>query len=181
MIRKGNWQPLRPLKDYLEAPDQCGIYEIGFRRNVYIADQKTAFGLHAAGYPSNFMPMYVGKHERSIQKRLGEHFIGINARGRRRTGGKASKSIKQYYLELLPELERMRARIPPELQFPLDGLYFTCIPVSDPKRFEAAVRLRHFDYPWNRRDEHSACAEAQGKQSADFQYIYREHAFRIVG
>lgn len=181
MIGGVNWQPLRPLKNYLDAPEVSGIYEIGFRRNVYIADQATAFGLHAAGYPTNFMPMYVGKHESSLRKRLGEHFIGVNSAWRRRRGTKASRSIREYYRELLPKLESMRAKIPSAMQFPLDGLYFTCIPVSDPKHFESMVRLGHFDYPWNRRDESAARGEAEGQQSADFGYIYRQHAFQIIG
>ncbi|WP_250458773.1 hypothetical protein [Microbulbifer litoralis] len=176
-----SWEKLRPLKNYLDAPDKPGVYEIGFRKEAYIANQGTAFGLHAAGYPTNFFPMYVGKHEGSIRKRLGEHFIGVNARGEHRTGSKASKSIKSYYKELLPKLQSMQAKIPAELSFPLEGLYFTCIPLTEPKKFESMVRLGHFDYPWNRRDERAARESAEGTESLDFGYIYGQKAVRFIG
>ena len=125
--------------------------------------------------------MYVGKHQQSIRKRLGEHFVGINSVGRYRRGSKASKSIKAYYEELLPELEAASSKIPQDMKFPLDGLYFTCFPVSDPASFESFVRLGNFYYPWNRKDETGARENAAGSRSADYEYIYREKATRFIG
>lgn len=180
MVNGPSWEPLRPLKDYLDAPAKSGVYEIGFRRDGYMARQATAYGLHAVGYPTNFSPMYVGKHERSMRQRLGEHFIGLNSKGQRRRGSKASKSIKQYYKDL-PGLLKRSAEIPREWQFPLDGLFFTCIPLDDAAQFESMVRLGHFDYPWNRRDESGAREQAAGSQSSDFGYIYGQKAIRFVG
>ena len=60
-----DWKPLQPLREYLSAPNVGGVYEIGFRKLGYVAPQAAAFGLHAAGYPHDFLPMYVGKHKTS--------------------------------------------------------------------------------------------------------------------
>lgn len=176
-----NWQAIKPLNEYLDAPSVGGVYEIGFRKLGYVAPQAAAYGLHAAGYPHDFLPMYVGKHRTSIRQRLGQHFIGMNTRGRYRTGRSASASIKQYYLELLPELLEKKAQIPEDMRYPLDGLYFTCITVSDPDSFESFVRLDNFHYPWNRKDETAASEEAEGMQSADFEYMYKKKSVRFVG
>lgn len=181
MVNGSSWEPLRPLKDYLDAPAKSGVYEIGFRKDGYMAKQATAFGLHAVGYPVNFYPMYVGKCMRSLRERLGQHFIGVNSLGRRRRGSKASQSIKEYYDELLPELKRQEARLPKAMRFPLDGLYFTCIPLEDAAQFESMIRMGHFEYPWNRRDEAEARDQAAGTESADFGYIYQQKAVRFIG
>ncbi|MFC6632790.1 hypothetical protein [Microbulbifer taiwanensis] len=181
MVNGPSWEPLRPLKNYLDAPAKSGVYEIGFRKDGFMAKQATAYGLHAVGYPTSFYPMYVGKHERSMRQRLGEHFIGVNSLGRHRRGSKASASIREFYRELLPELERQQARVPRAMRFPLDGLFFTCIPLEDAAQFESMVRLAHFDYPWNRRDEKDARDQAAGTESADFGYIYQQKAVRFIG
>ncbi|AWF82508.1 hypothetical protein BTJ40_17760 [Microbulbifer sp. A4B17] len=181
MIVTPSWEPLRPLSHYLDAPDTAGVYEIGFRKDKYMALQNTAFGLHAVGYPTGFYPMYVGKHRRSLRKRLGEHFIGTNSVGKNRRGSKASKSIKNYYNSYLPELEAMQSKIPMELRFPLDGLFFTCIPLREPDKFESMVRLSHFNYPWNRRDEGHARDQANDTESLDFGYTYRPKAVQFIG
>ncbi|MFC6978398.1 hypothetical protein [Microbulbifer taiwanensis] len=139
MVNGPSWEPLRPLKNYLDAPAKSGVYEIGFRKDGFMAKQATAYGLHAVGYPTSFYPMYVGKHERSMRQRLGEHFIGVNSLGRHRRGSKASASIREFYRELLPELERQQARVPRAMRFPLDGLF---LPVSP-------SRMRRSLNPWS--------------------------------
>ncbi|MCO1335233.1 hypothetical protein MO867_12910 [Microbulbifer sp. OS29] len=180
-LKTPSWGPMCPLAHYLKAPATAGVYEIGFRKDGYMAPQSAAFGLHAVSYPTGFYPMYVGKHQRSLRKRLGEHFIGINSEGRTRRGSKASKSIKNYYQSILPNLLAMSDKIPRELLFPLDGLFFTCMPLQEPGKFESLVRLSHFDYPWNRRDEGQARTQASNTESLDFGYIYREKAVQFIG
>lgn len=121
--------------------------------------------------------MYVGKHERSMR----QHFIVVNSLGRHRRGSKASASIREYFKEILPELKRQEARLPKAMRFPLDGLFFTCIPLEDAAQFESMVRLGHFDYPWNRRDEAGARGLAAGTTSADFGYEYKQKATLFFG
>ena len=180
MESKPTWKSLRPLSEYRFAPKSPGIYEIGFRRLCYVSKQAAAFGLHAATYPHDFMPMYVGKSESSINKRLGEHFIGTDCSGKIRRGSKANKIIKEYFREYLPHLQRNENKIPESHKYVLDGLYFTCIPVKDTKSFEALIRLGHFEYAWNKRKEHKSMEIAIGNESTDFGYVYKSRAVLFI-
>lgn len=165
-----SWTPLRPLKDYLNAPKTPGIYEIGIKKSGFVAAQCAAFGFHAAGYPSNFIPLYVGKSESAIRYRLGEHCRG---------GSKANRQIKKFQKELKKLTSSEKKKISKTSL--LDGLYFTCIEVADPKSFEAHVRIQNFNYSWNNKKETKAAIKAEGELSKTFGYTYAKKAVRFVG
>lgn len=155
--RTYNWSALISLHEYLQAPNQAGIYEIGFKRPGYNAPQQGNLGTFGLTYPRDFHPMYSGKHEVSIRKRLGEHFVGINSAGNHRTGTKANSNIRNYY----NSLDFLRAaKLPEELEWTRTGLFVTTLCTRDPAAIEAYYRLNQFDYPWNKRTELSAAKRA---------------------
>ena len=162
--RTYTWSPIISLHDYLQAPNTPGIYEIGFKKPGYLAPQYGNIGSFGLTYPADFHPMYSGKHEASIRKRLGEHFVGINSAGNFRSGTKANSYIRDYYRSL----DFLRAAsVPAHLEWTRGGLFFTCLCTSDPAAIEAYYRLNYFEYSWNKKTELSAAERAAAEGVKD--------------
>lgn len=155
--QKLTWSPIISLDQYLQASNLPGIYEIGFKKVGCKVPQQDNIATFGSTYPKDFYPMYVGKHESSIRKRLGEHFIGVNSVGNFRSGTKANSNIREYYnsLDFLKS-----SSMPPELEWTRAGLFFTYLCTQDPSAFEGFYRLNYFNYAWNKKSELSAAQKA---------------------
>lgn len=118
------WSYAVRLYRYDEAPDEPGVYEIGFMRGDW------------------FYPKYIGKAESSIRERLSRHYML-----------KGNASVRDYLNEIyftkkFAEGGRLRRGTP----LKRDNLYARWSRVQNPREKEV-ILMRRFDYEWNERNE----------------------------
>ncbi|GGF12337.1 hypothetical protein GCM10011611_17440 [Aliidongia dinghuensis] len=141
-----SWSNVILLSDYLEAPDEAGIYEIGFWVR-----------------PSSFVPRYLGrargrldgnenKRGTTIRSRLSAHYNGRGSKPIRRA---VAGQIAQYALydpDILTETGRQK------IMLVHDELHCRYMRAAEPALREASILQRcgitRLDqYVWNRRLE----------------------------
>ena len=105
------WTDAYRLRDWIEAPMEAGLYEIGRVRKALGKDHYV------------FTPLYLGKSNHSIQGRLRKHYLGIGSQSIAEYRIRVGRDWLYFHTMQTEDYDAMEARLLDRLGIGPDGYY----------------------------------------------------------